>query len=127
MSLVSRSPSPDGGHCADSHQCRDISVTTDDGVVLALRDSGNRDAAHTIVFLHALYLSQVCWARQVDYLIARYGSAVRTISYDHRGHGRSGQAPMSTYRIDRLAEDLAQVLTACEVSRTVTLVGHSPL
>lgn len=110
---------------ADTHQCRDIRVTTDDGVALAVRDSGNRDAAHTVVFLHGLCLSQACWARQIDYLQDRYGSAVRIISYDHRGHGRSSQAPMSTYRIDRLAEDLAQVLTALEVSATVTLVGHS--
>src|SRR5262249_11529076 len=47
------------------------------------------------------------------------------ISYDHRGHGRSGSAPMHTYRIDRLAEDLAQVLAAAQVSGQVTAVGHS--
>lgn len=111
--------------CADTHQCRDIRVTTDDGVALAVRDSGSRDAAHTVVFLHGLCLSQACWARQIDYLQDRYGSAVRIISYDHRGHGRSGQAPMSTYRIERLADDLAQVITACEISGPVTLVGHS--
>lgn len=32
---------------------------------------------------------------------------------------------MSTYRIERLAQDLAQVLTAAQVSGQVTLVGHS--
>lgn len=110
---------------AETHQRRDNLVTTDDGVTLAVRDIGNRDAAHTVVFLHGLCLSQACWARQIDYLADRYGSAVRIISYDHRGHGRSSQAPMSTYRIERLAEDLAQVLTVCKVSGPVTLVGHS--
>lgn len=113
------------GGCVKTRQGRDIHVTTDDGVVLAVRDTGRRGAAHTVVFLHGLCLSQVCWARQVDALVSRYGSAVRILSYDHRGHGRSGQAPMSTYRIERLAEDLAQVLAVCEVSGPVTLVGHS--
>ncbi len=110
---------------AQTHQRRDNLVTTDDGVTLAVRDIGNRDAAHTVVFLHGLCLSQACWARQIDYLADRYGSAVRIISYDHRGHGRSSQAPMNTYRIERLAEDLAQVLTVCKVSGPATLVGHS--
>jgi pimeloyl-ACP methyl ester carboxylesterase len=32
---------------------------------------------------------------------------------------------MSTYRIDQLADDLAQVLTTLEVSGPLTLVGHS--
>jgi len=106
-------------------QEHDLYVMTDDGVLLAVRDTGRRNVAHTVVFLHGLCLSQVCWARQIDSLVSRYGSAVRIISYDHRGHGRSGQAPMRTYRIDRLAEDLAQVLAACEVSGPMTLVGHS--
>jgi pimeloyl-ACP methyl ester carboxylesterase len=47
------------------------------------------------------------------------------ISYDHRGHGRSGPAPVSSYRIERLATDLAQVLAAAQVGGQVTLVGHS--
>lgn len=111
--------------CVTARQGRDVHVTTDDGVVLAVRDTGRRDAAHTVVFLHGLCLSQVCWARQIDSLVSRYGSAMRILSYDHRGHGRSGQAPMSTYRIEQLAEDLAQVLAVCEVSGPVTLVGHS--
>lgn len=113
------------GDCVQTRQRHEISVTTDDGVMLAVRDTGPRGARRTVVFLHGLCLSQVCWGRQVDYLVSRYGPAVRVISYDHRGHGRSGQAPMSTYRIERLAEDLAQVLAACEVTGSVTLVGHS--
>lgn len=106
-------------------RCRDVNLTMDDGVVLAVRDRGGPDAGHTVVFLHGLCLSQVCWARQIDYLVDRYGPAVRIISYDHRGHGRSGQAPMRTYRIERLAKDLAVVLAGLQVSGSVTLVGHS--
>lgn len=110
---------------SERRRYRDVAVAMDDGVVLAVRDVGGVDASHTVVFVHGLCLSQVCWARQIDALLDRYGSSVRIISYDHRGHGRSGQAPMSTYRIERLAEDLAQVLAAVQVSGPVTLVGHS--
>jgi pimeloyl-ACP methyl ester carboxylesterase len=100
-------------------------VTTRDGVRLAVRDCGSRYAYHTVVFLHGFCLSQESWERQIDHLLRRYAGAVRVISYDHRGHGSSGQAPMSSYRIEQLADDLAQVLTARRVSGPLTLVGHS--
>jgi pimeloyl-ACP methyl ester carboxylesterase len=78
-----------------------------------------------VVLLHGLCLNQTLWERQINYLLRRYGRSVRVISYDHRGHGRSAAAPMNTYRIDRLADDLAQVLTALDVTGPLTLVGHS--
>jgi pimeloyl-ACP methyl ester carboxylesterase len=103
----------------------DLRVMTDDGVLLAVHNCGPQTAQRTVVFLHGFCLTRASWAGQIAYLSRRYGSSVRLISYDHRGHGRSGPAPMSTYRIDRLAEDLAQVLAAAQVSGQVTLVGHS--
>jgi pimeloyl-ACP methyl ester carboxylesterase len=103
----------------------DVSVMTDDGVLLAVHDCGSPTAPRTVVFLHGFCLTCASWAGQIAYLSRRYGDSVRVISYDHRGHGRSGPAPMSTYRIDRLAEDLAQVLVAAQVGGQVTLVGHS--
>jgi pimeloyl-ACP methyl ester carboxylesterase len=103
----------------------DLRVMTDDGVLLAVHDCGPQTGEHTVVFLHGFCHTRASWAGQIDYLSRRYGSSVRVISYDHRGHGRSGSAPMSTYRIERLAEDLAQVLTAAQVGGRVTLVGHS--
>jgi pimeloyl-ACP methyl ester carboxylesterase len=103
----------------------DLRVMTDDGAVLAVHDSGLQTAQRTVVFLHGFCLTSASWAGQIAYLSRRYGPSVRVISYDHRGHGRSGPAPMSTYQIERLAEDLAQVLAAAQVSGQVTLVGHS--
>jgi pimeloyl-ACP methyl ester carboxylesterase len=100
-------------------------VRTSDGVRLAVCDTGPRSAEHTVVFLHGLCLNQASWERQITYLLRRYGRSVRVISYDHRGHGRSAAAPMNTYRIDQLADDLAQVLTALDVTGPLTLVGHS--
>jgi pimeloyl-ACP methyl ester carboxylesterase len=90
-----------------------------------VHDTGPHRAEHTVVFLHGLCLDQTSWNRQIGYLRCRYGESVRVISYDHRGHGSSALAPISTYRIDQLADDLAQLLTALDVSGPLTLVGHS--
>ncbi|MBW0015851.1 alpha/beta fold hydrolase, partial [Mycobacterium sp.] len=101
-------------------------VVTSDGVRLAVRDYGSdgpRD--HTVVLLHGLCLTQSSWSPQVRYLVGRWGNRVRIISYDHRGHGQSTGADMHTYRIDRLAADLADVLTALRVTGPLTLAGHS--
>lgn len=101
-------------------------VSTGDGVRLAVRDYGSAGAReHTVVLLHGLCLTQSSWARQIQHLTERWGNRIRIISYDHRGHGQSTGADMRTYRIDRLATDLADVLTALRVTGPLTLAGHS--
>jgi pimeloyl-ACP methyl ester carboxylesterase len=70
-------------------------------------------------------LNKESWNIQMTRLVRHWGNNIRIISYDHRGHGESGEAPMHTYRIDRLAEDLAELLAALEVAGPVTLAGHS--
>jgi pimeloyl-ACP methyl ester carboxylesterase len=100
-------------------------VSVGAGVTLAVSDYGPRAAEHTVVLLHGFCLNQTAWARQVAYLRRRYARSVRVISYDHRGHGQSGSAPMSTYSIAQCADDLAQVLDALNVTGKVTFVGHS--
>jgi pimeloyl-ACP methyl ester carboxylesterase len=100
-------------------------VRTADGITLAVSDHGPSAATHTVVFLHGLCLNRESWARHVTDLISRYRGAVRVISYDHRGHGRSQPAPIGTYHPDQLADDLATVMTELEVHGSVTLVGHS--
>ncbi len=100
-------------------------VSTRDGVHLAVRDYDPPSPTQTVVFLHGFCLSRASWARQIDYLLERYGDTTRIIAYDHRGHGSSSAAPMGTYRIDRLATDLDEVLTALNVTAPLTLVGHS--
>jgi len=100
-------------------------VTTRDGVPLSVRDWGSRAAGHTVVLLHGFCLNKDSWNIQMTQLIGHWGNNVRIISYDHRGHGDSGNAPMHTYRIDRLADDLADLLVALGVTGPLTLVGHS--
>jgi len=100
-------------------------VTTSDGVSLSLREYGSRHPAHTVVLLHGFCLTKDTWTIPIDDLLHRYGNSIRIISYDHRGHGDSAAAPMHTYRIDRLAADLADLLAALGVAGPVTVAGHS--
>jgi pimeloyl-ACP methyl ester carboxylesterase len=100
-------------------------VTVRDGVRLAVRDQGAVDAEATVVLLHGLCLERGSWAGQIRHLTRRWGNRIRIISYDHRGHGRSDSAPTSTYVIEQLAGDLADVLAALDVTGPLTLVGHS--
>jgi pimeloyl-ACP methyl ester carboxylesterase len=100
-------------------------VTTADGVRLHVRDYKPSTPEHTVVLLHGLCLDKDTWAIQIDQLIRRWGDRVRIIAYDHRGHGDSDSAPIHTYHIDQLADDLAQLLTALRVRGPVTITGHS--
>ncbi|ETW26552.1 alpha/beta fold hydrolase [Mycobacterium gastri] len=104
-------------------QCH--TVTTSDGVALAVRDYGSSTAAHTVVLLHGFCLNKDSWDIQIRHLIRQWGSRIRIISYDHRGHGESSDAPMHTYRIEHLASDLAELLVALGVAGPLTLAGHS--
>ncbi|WP_119184980.1 alpha/beta fold hydrolase [Mycobacterium decipiens] len=101
-------------------------VTTSDGVRLGVRDYGGAGAGiHTLVLLHGLCLTQESWELPIRQLVRRWDNTVRIITYDHRGHGRSSSAPMHSYRIDRLAADLAEVLAALRITGPLTLAGHS--
>jgi pimeloyl-ACP methyl ester carboxylesterase len=106
--------------------CVERTVTTQDGVRLAVSDYlSEYPDAPTVVLLHGLLLSQESWELQVCQLRRRYGSRIRIITYDHRGHGRSAGAPMPTYEIAQLAADLAEVLAAMQITGPLTLAGHS--
>ena len=99
-------------------------VYTSDGVCLAVRDYHPTTAVqHTVVLLHGLCLTYTSWHNQIRRLQRQPG--VRIIAYDHRGHGHSTTAPLRTYTIERLAGDLADVLTDLAVTGSVTLAGHS--
>ena len=105
--------------------CTERIVTVRDGVQLAVRDQGPIRAEATVVLLHGLCLEQGSWAGQIRHLTRQWGDRIRIISYDHRGHGRSGTAPKRTYVVEQLAADLADVLAALDVTGPLTLAGHS--
>ncbi|KRE62070.1 alpha/beta hydrolase [Nostocoides sp. Soil756] len=107
-------------------------VTTSDGVDLhveidapAAAARGRRHLAGrtpTAVLVHGFALTMQSWVLQRRELVAQ---GFRVVSYDQRGHGRSGRPDLATCTIDRLGRDLAQVLEATCPSGPVVLFGHS--
>ncbi|CQD24316.1 alpha/beta hydrolase [Mycobacterium lentiflavum] len=110
---------------ACSPKLTERAITTVDGARLAVRDLNPRYPTATIVLLHGLCLSQESWSLQVCHLTQRWGPSIRIVTYDHRGHGSSTCAPIRTYTIERLADDLAAVTTALDIQPPLTLVAHS--
>ncbi len=72
-----------------------------------------------VVLTHGLAAGEAIWAGQVPALAARY----RVLTWDLRGHGRSGAAP-GPCAIADLAADLRDVLDDARIERAVVL-GHS--
>jgi pimeloyl-ACP methyl ester carboxylesterase len=100
-------------------------VTTDDGVPLAVEEVGPRDAPLTVVFVHGYCLAMGSWHYQRLALADMTRPRVRMVFYDSRSHGRSGRAPPETATIDQLGEDLYRVLLDLVPNGPVVLVGHS--
>ncbi|MBF6335559.1 alpha/beta hydrolase [Nocardia abscessus] len=103
---------------------RRATVSTEDGVALAVREYGPRDADLTVVLLHGHCLRTESWTYVRDALLRRYPGA-RVVCYDHRGHGDSAAASRRTYNLEQLGRDLRDVLDAVAPTGPVVLVGHS--
>ncbi len=114
-------------------------VLTDDGVTLHVElDLPAPDAARaaaegatrhgrpeelpTVVLTHGYCLSLRCWVYQRR---ALKEAGYRVVSWDQRGHGRSGRADRDSYTIDRLGKDLHAVITQLVPDGDLVLVGHS--
>ena len=104
---------------------RSYVVTTPDGVHLAVREVGPADAPLTVVFAHGFCLRMGAFHFQRMRLSEEWGSQVRMVFYDQRGHGRSGDAPPETYTITQLGKDLETVLQVIAPRGPIVLVGHS--
>lgn len=102
-----------------------LHVAARDKTPLAVTYWAGPTTTNTVVFLHGLCLAQTAWCTQINAVLRHFGPNTSVISYDHRGHGQSGAAPIRTYRIDQLADDLDQILTTLRIHGPVTLVGHS--
>ncbi|MGW7479464.1 alpha/beta fold hydrolase [Nonomuraea muscovyensis] len=94
--------------------------TTSDGVELNVELDGPDDAPLTIVFCHGYCLSLESWHFQRKDLREEH----RLLLWDQRSHGRSQRAGSDDSTIDRLGEDLAEVIEAF-VPGSCVLVGHS--
>ena len=90
-----------------------------DGRTVHIRDEGPRDAP-VIVLLHGSNADLHTWQPWVDRLKADY----RVIRFDQRGHGLTGPAPDSDYRVDAFVADVDAVADRLELERFV-LAGNS--
>ncbi|MEP6757687.1 MAG: alpha/beta hydrolase [Actinomycetota bacterium] len=91
-----------------------------DGVRLAVRIFAGQDSGvPTAVLHHGLASSQHIW----DLMVPALSRTFRVVTFDARGHGRSGK-PGAGYGFDHTVADTLAVLRATRARRPV-LVGHS--
>lgn len=76
----------------------------------------------TVVLTHGYCLSLGSWVFQRKALVA---AGYRVISWDQRGHGKSGKADPSSYVFDRLGKDLKAVIDTHAPTGDLVLAGHS--
>lgn len=109
-----------------------LTVSSDDGVALYVEidaaEASSRSGPHvggrtpTVVLVHGFALSMRSWVLQRRVLIHE---GFRVVSYDQRGHGRSGDSALRNCTVAQLGRDLAAVLEATCPSGPVVLIGHS--
>ena len=83
---------------------------------------GRPDELPTVVLTHGYCLSLRCWVYQRR---ALKEAGYRVVSWDQRGHGRSGRGEKDSYTIDRLGQDLHTVIRQLVPEGGLVLVGHS--
>lgn len=103
---------------------RSRTVRAEDGVELAVTEYGAQDPTATVVLSHGYVQSSKLWAGQVRDLVDTRPD-LKVVTYDHRGHGRSGRTPREGATIAQLGRDMAQVIDAVAPSGPVVVVGHS--
>lgn len=101
---------------------KEYTVKSSDGVVIAVEETGNPQG-WPIVFIHGLLGSRINWDKQTS---SPDLQKFRIITYDLRGHGRSGKPDSADAYKDggRWADDLAAVLKRSKAKKPV-LVGWS--
>lgn len=99
-------------------------IRLSDGTRLLLMRDGEQEADVTVVFAHGYALDHRCWERIVTLLPAAVERPVSVISYDQRGHGKSGPATEETATVEQLGDDLAELIGQVAPTGPVVLVGH---
>lgn len=96
-------------------------VRTDDGVDLHVEHLGREDAAVTVVLIHGFGSDARMYGHQCEALRTR----VRLLLFDHRGHGRSTGGTYQSATMERLGQDLGEVIDQQAGEGPILLVGHS--
>lgn len=108
---------------------RETTVRTSDGVTLHVEVDEPEtplEGAPTVVLIHGFTVSSRAWVFQRRALTE---AGYRVVSYDHRGHGRSGQGDPEHATIDQLGHDLhvvlERVVDVIAPEAPIVVVGHS--
>jgi 2-succinyl-6-hydroxy-2,4-cyclohexadiene-1-carboxylate synthase len=94
-----------------------VEIISHDGTKIAAYDHGG--TGEPIVFIHCLSGISQQWDPMLHYFLSNH----KVITYDLRGHGKSGQ-PDDGYSMENMAKDLDAVLDHFAISET-HLVGSS--
>ncbi|GGO76970.1 alpha/beta fold hydrolase [Nocardioides deserti] len=100
-------------------------LTTHDGLTLAVTTHGREDAGLTVLLAHCWTADEEDWHYQVRDLLDRYGTDLRIVTWDARGHGRSQESPLEACTVENLARDLGAVIDAYAAEGPLVLAGHS--
>lgn len=99
---------------------QEFRVTGAGGIRLVFRvHEGRPGSAPPLLLHHGLASSQRIW----DLMLPRLTRTFRVVTYDARGHGRSGK-PSSGYGFDAVAEDARAVIRGAKMRRPL-VAGHS--
>jgi pimeloyl-ACP methyl ester carboxylesterase len=120
LSPASRARHPETDRPA-APETRSVTVRADDGVELHAEVQEAVGSPLTVVFCHGYLLNGTCWDVQRTALAGRY----RVVTWDQRGHGRSGWGTPPNATIDQVSRDLYAVIEATAPRGPVVLVGHS--
>ncbi|WP_283138661.1 alpha/beta fold hydrolase [Rhizohabitans arisaemae] len=113
-------PDPEANEPLGELRGRPTPVTTSDGLELYAEVDGPEDAPLTVVFCHGYTLNLDSWHYQRRDL----KETDRLVLWDQRCHGRSPRCAKEHCTVDRLGEDLYDVLQQLAPG-PVVLVGHS--
>lgn len=103
----------------------DSLLRTHDGLQLHVRAEGPVDAPVAVVLAHCWTSDHDSWRYQLRDLRARYGHAIRIVTYDHRGHGQSDPTPKEGATIENLGRDLGAVVDEYAPEGRLVIAGHS--
>ena len=104
---------------------RNRTVVTEDGIELSVVEHGAQDSpTATVVLAHGYVQSSKLWNGQVRDLVDTRPD-LKVVTYDHRGHGRSGRTEREKATIQQLGRDMARVIDAVAPDGPVVVAGHS--
>ncbi|MFF5209936.1 alpha/beta fold hydrolase [Streptosporangium sp. NPDC000396] len=104
------------------HRGRSVTVTTDDGVRLAVDIEEAEAPEFVVVLAHGWVMNRHWWHFQREALAGK----ATLVFYDQRGHGDSSAGAFESCTIDRLGDDMAAVVEqAVPEGLPLVLVGHS--